>query len=165
MGNNNVVFLRKKTTETQHAFSIHNKEHIAKSQFCGCFNCCTVFRASDVSTYCFTEDDFNDGGNLIDESAIETTGECPNCGSSAVLPDSVVDVTPRLIMTMCDEWESDEEEEGDIDGNIVDQDPDGACDNCAEAYGTEPCIDCENYDGDTDTDPDTDDNEEEDPED
>jgi hypothetical protein len=168
MGNNNIVniFRKAKTTDIQHTFSTHNVEHINKSQFCGCFNCCTVFRASEINTYCFVEDDFDDDGNLL--ATNETTGECPNCSSSTILPDSVVDVTPRLIMTMYEEWMDDAEETEDLSvaDSAPDQDPDVACDNCAEAYGTERCIDCENYDGDTgDPDPDADDNEEEDPED
>jgi hypothetical protein len=69
---------------------------------------------------------------------------------------------------MYEEWMDDAEETEDLSvaDSAPDQDPDVACDNCAEAYGTERCIDCENYDGDTgDPDPDADDNEEEDPED
>lgn len=64
--------------------SINNKKSVKKSKKCGCYFCCSIFSAKDVTLF-------------VDS---ERSASCPLCGVDAVIPDSVV---PELNSKMLDE--------------------------------------------------------------
>ena len=72
-----------------HTHSAHNREEIARSRQCGCFNCCTLFDASEVEAYI-------DGGE---------TAMCPHCGIDSVIGDaSVIALTQQFLRAMRRRW-------------------------------------------------------------
>ena len=54
-----------------HSYSMHNREHIEKSYYCGCFYCGEIFRPIQVNAW----DDDND------------TAICPYCCIDSVIGD------------------------------------------------------------------------------
>lgn len=72
-----------------HAYSIHNREDIEKSYYCGCFYCTKIFRPFQVNFW-------------IDNS---DTAVCPFCRIDSVIGDySGYPVTEEFLKAMKKRW-------------------------------------------------------------
>ena len=140
---------KERTTEAQHLVIVHNKAAVEASKYCACYSCRYIFESTEVVEYSYTDTDYDDKYEVSD-TAIEDNAVCPNCGENTVLPDNTVVITPDLIITMEKEWTG-----GDDDGTAADQDDEAVCEDCDAVYGSEACLQCENYeedDGESDAD-------------
>ena len=72
-----------------HKFSMRNFEAIKSSHKVGCFYCCNIFDADEVSSW-ITEDD---GGQ---------TAYCPDCPVDSVIGDADYPVTVEFLTVMND---------------------------------------------------------------
>ena len=73
-----------------HDCSIRNKEQLAKSKKCGCFNCGEIFPPSEITDY------VSDG---------EPTALCPYCHIDSVIGDaSGFPITPKFLRDMNKRW-------------------------------------------------------------
>lgn len=76
--------------EKVHDCSFKNIEQIKKSKTCGCFSCCEIFPASEVTSF-------------LPDSV--PTAECPYCHIDAVIGDaSGFPITPQLLRAMRRKW-------------------------------------------------------------
>lgn len=74
-----------------HDYSIHNRNHIEKSYYCGCFCCGRIFRPFQIRSYDWIDD--ND------------TALCPYCGIDSVIGDySGFPVTKDFFNEMKEYW-------------------------------------------------------------
>ncbi len=72
-----------------HAYNIHNREHIEKSYYCGCFYCGRIFRPFQVNFW-------------IDDN---DTALCPYCCIDSVIGDySGYPVTEEFLKDMKKRW-------------------------------------------------------------
>ena len=55
-----------------HKHSANHRDELSNSRACGCFYCCTIFKATDIDDWC------DDGKTAI----------CPNCGIDSVIGDA-----------------------------------------------------------------------------
>lgn len=73
-----------------HKCSFKNKEQIEQSEMCGCFSCCRIFPASEVTSY------------LPDA---KPTAICPYCHIDSVIGDaSGFPITPLFLREMRRKW-------------------------------------------------------------
>ena len=73
-----------------HAAATCNRELIEQSEKCGCFCCCRIFPAWEVSSYV---------------SAEEPTAECPYCFTDSVIGDaSGLPLTKEFLEAMRKRW-------------------------------------------------------------
>lgn len=73
-----------------HDCSFENKEQLAKSELCGCFWCCRIFHASEVTDYV---------------SVDEPTALCPYCSTDSVIGDaSGFPITKEFLREMRKRW-------------------------------------------------------------
>ena len=80
------------TYDIHHNFTFNNWEYVKESNKCGCFSCGKIFDASELE-----ESYIKEGSGII-------TALCPYCGIDSVVPDSKVELTPKLILQMNREW-------------------------------------------------------------
>jgi len=69
-----------KLLQDAHRHSIHNKEEIKRSNWCGCFHCLETFPAEDVDVWIDRDMAF---GNKVGSTAL-----CPKCGVDSVVADA-----------------------------------------------------------------------------
>lgn len=76
--------------EKAHAAATCNREQIERSEKCGCFFCCSIFPATEVTSYV---------------SAEEPTAECPYCFTDSVIGDaSGFPLTKEFLQAMQERW-------------------------------------------------------------
>ncbi len=76
--------------EQAHAAATCNREQIERSERCGCFFCCSIFPAREVTSYV---------------SAEEPTAECPYCFTDSVIPDAAgLPLTEDFLQAMRKRW-------------------------------------------------------------
>lgn len=69
--------------------SANNKKAVKKSNKCGCYYCCTIFSAKDVTLF-------------VDD---EESATCPECGIDAVIPDAdVPELNSKMLEEMNKRW-------------------------------------------------------------
>jgi len=71
-----------------HHFCNDNKLGVQESQRCGCFCCCRIFPARDVTEYVGTA----------------PRAVCPLCGIDSVLPGAWIELTTELLVEMEQKW-------------------------------------------------------------
>lgn len=77
-----------------HEAARFNREILARSNKCGCFNCLRVFSPSKIEEWC---PELNDGE--------EVTAICPYCGIDAILPESAgYPLTREFMGAMQERW-------------------------------------------------------------
>jgi hypothetical protein len=77
-----------------HKHSIHHRAEILASQVCGCFHCCSTFRATAITEW--TDDD---------DAGMGQTARCPKCGIDSVLGDkSGFEPSVEFLTGMRDAW-------------------------------------------------------------
>lgn len=82
------------TKRGYHHFSSFNRAAVSWSTYCGCFYCCTTFKASEVKKWV----------GPTDRKGNPTMALCPHCGIDAVLPDALVELSDVFLKAMNAEW-------------------------------------------------------------
>lgn len=83
-------FIKDLQLEQAHKASSRNREQIERSKQCGCFSCCRIFPASEVTDYVSRE---------------EPTALCPYCYTDSVLGDaSGYPITKEFLKEMNKRW-------------------------------------------------------------
>ncbi len=76
--------------QAAHDAATSNREQIERSEKCGCYFCCRIFPASEVTSYV---------------SAEEPTAECPYCLTDSVIPDAAgLPLTVDFLEAMRKKW-------------------------------------------------------------
>jgi len=76
------------THDAAHHLCSFNRVGIEKSQQCGCFCCCQIFPAVEITNYV----------GAVPKAL------CPYCGIDAVLPDAWIELSRDLLVEMKKRW-------------------------------------------------------------
>ena len=76
------------TDDGIHHFTYANRFGVERSQRCGCFCCCEIFPAAEVTDYV----------------GAPQRAQCPRCQIDSVLPDAWIELSTELLIALERRW-------------------------------------------------------------